>query len=152
MIELAKISVLIATPVSVAFNYISNMENYKHWFPGVVDIKSTNQLAHGDIGKKYVETLLLPSGAVDLEINVNQCKPNHFFLTQGNLASVLPQMTVTFLAITDSSCKVTLEYHSRNSELTSSSDIVIALREDLDRRAKQGITELKTILESSSLL
>jgi len=147
MIELAKTSITIAAPIDFVFEYVSNMENYKYWFPGVVDIKSSNNLTHGEIGKKYVETLSLPSGDVELEIEVDRCDINQLFLTKGNLVGVLPQMTVTFSVSDGKSCELILEYHSRNSDLTPTSDIVLALREDLNVRASSGMDKLKTIME-----
>ncbi len=51
MIELANTAITIFTPADVVFKYVSNMENYKHWFPGVVDIRSANTLDHGVVGK-----------------------------------------------------------------------------------------------------
>jgi len=150
MIELAKTSITIAARIDTVFEYVSNMENYKHWFPGVVDIKSANNLTHGEVGKKYVEILSLPSGAVELEIEVDQCDINHLFLTKGNLTGILPQMKVTFFVNEEKSCEVNLQYHSRNPELTPTSDIVIALREDLSIRANKGVAHLKAIMEQRS--
>jgi len=90
MIELSQTSITIDAPTPVIFKYVSNMENYKRWFPGVVDIKSANNLEHGVIGKKYVEKLSLPSGESELIIEVNQCDTNHLFITKGDLAGILP--------------------------------------------------------------
>ncbi len=148
MIELAKTSITIASPINVVFKYVSNMENYKHWFPGVVEIKSENNLPHGVVGKKYVETLSLPSGDTELVIEVDQCDINHLFLTKGDLIGVLPQMTVMFSVNNTKSCHMSLQYYSRCPELTETSDIIIALREDLIVRAKNGVAKLKVILES----
>lgn len=148
MIELAKTSITIAAPVDRVFKYVSNMENYKHWFPGVIEIKSANNLPHGKIGKKYVEILSLPSGKVELEIEVDQSNINQLFLTRGNLAGILPQMKVTFSVNEEKNCDVNLYYHSRNPELTTTSDIVIALRDDLSIRANKGVTKLKSVLEN----
>ncbi len=147
MIELSKTPITIDVPTAVIFKYVSNMENYKHWFPGVIDIKSANSLDHGVIGKKYVEKLSLPSGDSELLIEVDQCDTNHLFLTKGDLAGILPQMTITFSVGEDKRCEVILQYHSRNPELTEVSDIIVALREDLNVRAKNGLAKLKDILE-----
>lgn len=148
MIELAKTSISIDAPITVVFKYASNMENYKHWFPGVIDIKSENDLEHGVIGKKYVEKLSLPSGDSALIIEVDQCDTNRLFLTKGDLAGILPQMTIIFSVGEDRKCDVILQYHSRNPELTEACDIIIALREDLNVRAKNGLAILKDILEN----
>jgi len=148
MIELAKSSITISEPIDTVFKYISNMENYKEWFPGVVDIKSANDLAHGIVGKQYVEMLSLPSGDAELVIEVDQCDVNSLFLTKGNLTGVLPQMKVTFSVNEDEMCEVNLQYHTRNPELTLTSDIVIALRKDLSIRANKGVAKLKAIIET----
>jgi len=151
MIELAKTSGIINVPINDVFRYVSNMENYGHWFPGVVAIKSKNDLMHGTVGKTYAETLSLPEGECELIIEVVQCENNRVFLTKGDLAGVLPQMTVTFASNEKNNCHITLQYHSRDSSLTSKSDIVISLKEDLKERAEKAITSLKEILESEIL-
>jgi carbon monoxide dehydrogenase subunit G len=150
MIELAKTSITIAAPIDAVFKYVSNMENYKDWFPGVVDIKSSNNLTHGEVGKKYVEILSLPSGDVELEIEVDQSDINRLFLMKGNLPELLTQMTVAFSVNEEKKCEVNLQYHARNPELTPASDIVIALKEDLSVRANKGVAALKAIMEQRS--
>jgi len=147
MLELAKASVSITAPIEAVFLYVSNMENYKEWFPGVTCIRSANDLDHGVVGKTYTETLSLPSGDAELVIKVDRCDVNRLFLTKGNLAGVLPQMTVEFFAEEKGSCEVKLQYHSRSPELTSTSDITIALKEDISVRANKGVIKLKSIME-----
>lgn len=147
MIELAQASITIMVPIDSVFKYVSNMENYIDWFPGVVGIRSENSLAHGEVGKQYSEILSLPSGNTELEIEVFQCELNELFLTKGNLPGVLPQMTIAFNSIVDSGCEINLQYHSRNPELTPTSDIVLTLREDLHDRAHRGLIQLKGIME-----
>jgi len=148
MIELAKTSTAIATPINDVFSYVSNMENYVRWFPGVVAIRSKNNLMHAVVGKTYVETLNLPDGESELTIEVDQCDTDRLFITKGDLAGVLPQMTVMFSSDEENNCLIILQYHSRNTSLTEKSDIVIALKEDLTVRAEKGIARLKEILES----
>lgn len=150
MIELAKTSTAIAAPIEDVFSYVSNMENYGYWFPGVVAIRSKNNLVHATVGKTYVETLNLPGGDYELTIEVDQCETNCLFLTKGDLAGVLPQMTVMFSSDEENNCLITLQYHSRNTSLTVKSDFIIALKEDLTVRAEKGIARLKEIFESES--
>jgi carbon monoxide dehydrogenase subunit G len=150
MIELTEASITITTPIDTVFKYVSNMENYKEWFPGVIDITSANDLSHGVVGKTYIETLSLPNGDAELVIEVDQCEINHLFLTKGNLAGILPQMTVVFSIDEENHCEVRLKYHSRNPELTPTSHIIMALREDLTIRANKGVAKLKAIMEQES--
>lgn len=149
MIILATTSISISAPIETIFEYVTNMENYKQWFPGVIHIKSANDVQHGTVGKTYVETLSLPNGNVDLIIEVVQCETNRLFLTQGDLPGIFPQMTITFSNGTSSHCHMNLQYHSRSNELTLTSDLVQALQEDLTIRANDGVKKLKSILENT---
>ncbi len=147
MIELTKTSAIISAPVNTVFNYVTNMVNYSCWFPGVQAIKSKNSFPHASIGKTYLETLLFPDGEYELTIEVAECEVNRFFLTKGDLAVVLPQMTIEFYADEENKCRMDLQYHSRNSTLTEKSDIIMTLRKDLTVRASEGITNLQRIFE-----
>jgi len=148
MIELSKTSGLISAPVDIVFKYVTNMENYGFWFPGVQAIKSKNNFPHATIGKTYLETLLFPDGEHQLTITVAQCEVNQLFLTKGDLEGVLPQMTIKFHAPEKNQCRIDLHYHSRNSSLNEQSEIIISLREDLSMRAMTGITNLQKMLEN----
>jgi hypothetical protein len=144
MIELANTSLAINAPINTVFNYISNMENYINWFPGVVDIRSANSLRHGVVGKEYIEKLSLPNGDVELTIMVVRSEVNKLFSTQGNLEGILPQMTVKFSVNTDKNCEVNLQFHSRNLTLTD--NIINSLKEDLIARSKIALANLKMIV------
>lgn len=145
MIELAKASTLVPASIDTVFQYVTNMENYGEWFPGVRAITSENSLPHATIGKTYVETLLLPEGEFELIIEVSQCEPNRLFLTKGSLEAVLPQMTINFSHERENQCWVNVQYHSRNSDLDASSAMIIALREDLGQRLVIGLANLNKI-------
>ncbi|WP_295891787.1 SRPBCC family protein [uncultured Vibrio sp.] len=147
MIELTKVRGTISAPIIDVFQYVTNMENYGYWFPGVQAITSNNNAPHASVGKTYVETLLLPDGEHQLNITVTECKANHFFLTRGDLEGVLPQMTIEFEPKEENNCQIELTYHSRNSDFSEDSPIVVALRNDLSVRASSGIANLKNILE-----
>ena len=146
MIELARTKTVISAPVNTVFQYVTNMENYGCWFPGVQAIKSKNNFPHATTGKTYLETLLFPDGKYELIIEVVQCEVNRLFLTKGDLEGVLPQMTIEFETDGENRCLMDLQYHSRNSSLTDKSDIVISLRKDLAIRAAAGVTNLQKIL------
>ena len=148
MIELAKASISISAPIHAVFDYVTNMENYKEWFPGVVKIASANSLNHAEVGKKYTETLSLASGESQLVIEVVKSESGQLFVTQGDLAGILPQMTIHFSVTDEQNCHVQLQYHARCSSLSESSGMVSALREDLKVRAQKATLELKAILEA----
>ena len=145
MIELASASTVIATPVNRVFAFVTDMENYRLWFPGVVEIRSKNNLAHGVVGKQYTEILAIENAESELTIEVYESDINQRFVTKGDLAGILPQMTVEFSANADHHCRLGIKYHSLS--LTERSEDIIALKRDLAGRLKKGINNLKNILE-----
>lgn len=147
MIELARASALLAAPVSTVFQYVTNMENYGLWFPGVQSITSKNSLPHTAVGKTYIETLAFPDGEYELTIEVVKCELNRLFLTQGDLDGVLPQMTIEFTSVDDNKCRMNLKYDCRDPQLSEESDLVVSLRKDLAERASLGMRKLRKILE-----
>ena len=149
MISLALQSTVIQAPSHQVFDFVSNMENYKDWFPGIIEICSDNDLNHGEVGKKYRERLLMPSGESELLITVVESIKNKKFLTQGNLDVVLPQMTIVFSELTSQVCEVNLQYHSRSQKLDESDDLIASLQSDLDARSHTALETLKSIMEDS---
>ncbi len=148
MIKLASAIAQISAPIEQVFSFVSNMENYQQWFPGVIAIQAADSLAVNTPGKTYIETLQLPDGEMELVITVDQYEANRLFQTKGDLPGLLPQMTVQFSALPAGGCEISLAYHSRNPELTASNEQVIQLREELSIRAKQGLETLSNLLES----
>lgn len=125
------------------------MENYKTWFPGVIDIRSFNDLAHGTKGKQYKEVLLMPDGESELIISVVSSTQNQFFQTHGDLAEILPQMTIELKESAEKVCDINLQYHSRNSALNKNSDLISILQNDLTARSHTALTTLKRIMEGN---
>ena len=149
MIKLAQRSIAINTSAENLFKFVSNMENYKTWFPGVIDIRSFNDLAHGTKGKQYKEVLLMPDGESELIISVVNSTQNQFFQTHGDLAEILPQMTIELKESAEKVCDINLQYHSRNSALNKNSDLISILQNDLTARSHTALTTLKIIMEDN---
>ena len=53
-------TVNINRPALAVFGYVSNMEKFGEWFPGVISIASTDALQRGQQGKEYLETVSVP--------------------------------------------------------------------------------------------
>ena len=143
MILLANIETVIDCPVAKLFNYVTDMENYLHWFPGVINISSYNNLTKNQIGKQYIETLEFPSGMEKLIIQVAKYEKNRLFTTEGNLELVLPMMTMNFKEETENSCHFTLSYFSRNTELDTDNSMLKTIQTDLKHRLPTAINKLK---------
>lgn len=117
------------------FDFVTNMENYAQWFPGVVAIRSANALAHAQVGKQYVETLAFPDGVKELVVEVKKSVKYQVFETEGDLAPLLPCMTMLFSTLDQpDTCELNLSYRSRNSTLSANDDFIVRIKEDLNSR------------------
>ena len=117
------------------FDFVTNIENYAQWFPGVVAIRSANALAHAQVGKQYVETLEFPDGVKELVIEVKKSVKYQVFETEGDLAPLLPGMTMLFSTLDQpDTCELNLSYRCRNSALSANDDFIVQIKEDLNSR------------------
>ena len=146
MILLAEKTMTLTQSKEQVFSYVTNMENYGEWFPGVVSIESSNGLPHGVIGKKYKESLLMPEGEVSLVIEVKDCLLNRRFYTEGSLNPVLPAMLMEFELTELGETKFFLRYFSRNAELNSNADLIKMLQQNLSERVDLAEKTLKSVL------
>lgn len=94
---LAEDSVRIKRPVSDVFDYVKNMERFGEWFPGVLAIESADAHSHGQIGKEYVETVVIPlRGKRKIKLVVREAQVDKIFVTEGKLSPLMPRMEVSF--------------------------------------------------------
>ena len=57
MVQLAQLQKSFKLPSSRVYRYVTDMENYANWFPGVIDIRSVDELPVGAVGKRYLEKI-----------------------------------------------------------------------------------------------
>ncbi|GAB1268425.1 hypothetical protein NBRC116493_16780 [Aurantivibrio infirmus] len=143
MILLASIEEQINCSSSSLFDYVTDMENYIHWFPGVIDVKESDNLPKDQVGKQYLETLSFPTGPQKLTIEVKQFERNRFFVMEGDLEPILPRMMMKFDAMKDNTCKFSLSYFSRSAELDSQAPLIQALQASIQQRLPIAIQALK---------
>ncbi len=155
MILLAEKTMILKHAVEQVFPYVTNMENYGEWFPGVLTIESVDPQEHGNIGKRYKETLAMPTGNATLLIEVKDCVPGKRFYTEGDLDPVFPAMKMLFEESerneesTEKSTTFYLSYYSRNSDLSEDDGMIKALRENLSTRIEVAAVNLKVSLRES---
>lgn len=133
MILLAETMITFDTPAEQLYEYVTNMENYGDWFPGVAAITSQNNLPHGAEGKTYQELIQMPGGEASLVIQVKQSNPNERFYTEGDLEPLLPAMEMEFNSVNQGGTEFSLKYFSRNDELEDS-EIITGIKENLAER------------------
>ncbi len=139
----------IKTPIEVVFDFISNMENFKYWFPEVSDIISENDLEHGAVGKTYLELVNLPpNGEQKLKIEVKQVKTPILFITESEYVPLLPRMTIRLNQINDHETDTSWSMHSRNDDTKFVTETLPNFKSLISDRAEIGLKKLKKLLEN----
>jgi len=146
---LAESSTVIRCPVSTAYLYASDLEHFGEWFPGVITIKSANNLGHAQPGKEYLETVSIPfRGRRNVKITVKEAERDKSLVTEGTLPPLLPRMEILFHAVADDSCQVTWRMFSRNKSVLARLTIIPLARNVMQKRAAIGMARLKARLEA----
>jgi carbon monoxide dehydrogenase subunit G len=108
----------IQRPALAVFGYVSNMEKFGEWFPGVISIASANALDHGQQGKEYLETVSVPfRGTRKVTLQVREVRGQHFFATEGRFAPLMPRMEIELHETETNSCALTWRMFSRSNNL-----------------------------------
>lgn len=145
---LAEKKVHINRSAQVVFGYVSNMENFGEWFPGVVSIESLNTLRHGEPGKEYLETVVVPfKRNQQIIVQVCEVKRHHFFATEGQFPPLLPRMEITLDQTAVGSCELTWRIFSRSRNLLIRHLLLPMVRRVMDKRATLGVATLKARME-----
>jgi len=129
------------------FAYVSNMENFPAWFPGVVSIRALDTLDHGQVGKRYRETVHMPfgrTGTIDLEVKEAQAEAH--LRTEGE-AFLLPGMSVSFASLSADTTLVDWRMVSRNQRWWFRWLVLPLLRRVMRARARVGLRQLREHLE-----
>lgn len=131
------------------FNYVSNMENFGAWFPGVISITSNNEESHGVVGKKYLETVKIPLvGFKKIPITVVGSKQGEFFVTEGDFSPLFPRMEIEIKCIDKMSSKMSWRMYSRNNNRMAKMLLLPLAKSVMQKRAEVGIKRLKANLEN----
>lgn len=145
---LAQGSVEIDRPVAETFAYVSNLENFPAWFPGVVSISSLDTLEHGQVGKRYRETVRMPFGRTGtIDIEVKEASAGERLRTEGG-GLVLARMSVDFAALSEGQTRVEWRMVSRNQRWWFRWLVMPLLRRVMSRRAIDGLRKLRENLEA----
>lgn len=143
-------TVHIQRPARAVFDYVSNMENFGDWFPGVISIESANAFHHGQPGKQYRETVSVPlRGTRKITVEVREVRGHQFFATEGRFPPLMPCMELTVDETAMSACKFTYRVFSRSDSLIAKYTLIPLARRVMGQRAAVGVAALKQRLEQS---
>ena len=144
---LAEGTVEIGRSCDDAFAYVSNLENFPAWFPGVASMRALDASDHGRVGKRYRETLRLPSGrTTTIDIEVKEARPGERLVTEAE-GLLLPCMTVQFAAVSEQRTRIAWRMVSRNQAWWFRWLAAPLLRIVMGRRARRGLRRLRQNLE-----
>lgn len=130
------------------FAFVSNMENFKLWFPEVLDIVSENNLEHATIGKTYLEIVNLPPhGEQKLKIEVKKVENPVLYVTESEYEPLLPRMTIKLKKENENHTTINWRMESRNIDEDFKINMLPNFKTVLNDRAKHGLRKLKEILE-----
>jgi hypothetical protein len=145
---LAEESINIKRPVPEVFDYVTDMERFGDWFPGVLAIEPANWRKPGQVGKEYLETVAVPlRGRRQISIIVRESQPGKFFATEGKFPPLLPRMEVEFEPGEGGTCDLTWRMFSRNRGLVFRFTMLPLARRIMKKRAAIGLRRLGTKLE-----
>ena len=148
VVLLAQGSVEIRRSRRDVFAYVSNMENFSAWFPGVVSVRAhDDQLDHGQVGKRYRETVRVSFGRTStIDLEVKEAHPGARLITEGG-GKLLPRMTVDFAALSDGETRVNWQMVTRNRRWWFRWLVVPLVRRVMVGRARKGLRRLRVELE-----
>ncbi len=147
---LADETLSIRRPVAEVFAFLSDHENYVRWYPGVVSVTSADRLPAGMAGKRYRETLRLPSGRQRaFDIDVIESRPPELFITEGTLAPIFPRMEIRLGASSAEETVLHLTFLSRQRSAVGRLLIRALVRRAVQRQTRRGLAKLKLLLEQT---
>lgn len=147
---LAEANVHINRPVAAVFDYVTNLERFGEWFPGVLNIESRSAQSHAEPGKEYLETVAIPlRGRRKVKVVVREVAPEQRFVTEGSLAPLWPRMEIHFAQHGPDACHITWHMFSRNTTTLFSLTLLPLARCVIRQRAGIGLMQLKQRLEQA---
>lgn len=85
-------SMVLNRPIDIVFGYVSDLENYPSWFPGIVEMRALDA-----DGSRYAEIARLPGGRQEaIEVERVAFDPPRHFAIHASLAPVLPRFDYGF--------------------------------------------------------
>lgn len=141
----------IGKPADEVFSFLSNMENFARWFPGVIRIESIDNDSHAVIGKTWLETVKVPlRGEKQITITVVATDGKSTFVTEGRFPPLLPRMEVRIVATDLANSQVHWQMFSRNNSAVFKLLILPIAKAVLSKRSKIGVRRLQRLLEKPS--
>jgi reticulon-4-interacting protein 1, mitochondrial len=98
--EILRASVEINCSARDLYEFLKNFENYEKWFPGIVQMRSADDLPHGTVGKRYNEIAWVPPGKEEqITVEVVKAESEHHLAIHASLEPFKPRFDYRVEAI-----------------------------------------------------
>jgi reticulon-4-interacting protein 1, mitochondrial len=142
--------VKIACSAQAFYDFFKNFENYGKWFPGIIYMKSADDLPHGTVGKQYDELAQAPFGKEEkITVQLVAAEVNRHLAIEANLEPFLPRFDYTIHRISDQ--MVEFEWTCRTRGRSFKAMLARPVfRKIVGGRADRAMIQLKALLEKDS--
>ncbi len=142
MILLASVSLTIYSPIDAFFEYVTDLENYPNWFPGVLKVQRINPHKPSSPGLKYLEIIEFADSTLEQTVEVTEISINKFLVTQGDAQPLLTQMNMNFTP-QGKGFLFEVSYYSRQDPKKLDHDMLAVVSSNIAQRAELGMKALK---------
>jgi reticulon-4-interacting protein 1, mitochondrial len=130
------------------YEFFKNFENYGKWFPGIIYMRSADNLPHGTVGKRYDELAQAPFGKEEeITVQVVDATPNRHLAIEASLEPFLPRFDYTIHRINDGSIEFEWACRTRGKGIKALLARPI-FRKILASRLDKAMHQLKALLEN----
>lgn len=142
-------TIIVDAPLGEVYKWISNHENYRRWYPGVVSVEAMDDLPPGTTGKAYRERLDVGRAQpAEMIIRVVEALETGRFATESELGRWLTRMEVDLRAIASGNTRLRWRFRLRNRFSLARMVFRIAAGPRLRRRTRQGLLRLKHLINT----
>ncbi|MCA8902270.1 MAG: SRPBCC family protein [Hyphomonas sp.] len=148
---LTRLTGTVARPIESVFDFVSDHENYQRWYPGVESVTALDDSPPGAIGKAYVEIIRMPGGRLqEIRIETVRSERPVLFVTEGDYAPLLPQMSFELAAAGPDETQITWTFRSRLASPIRRLMARLLFRPILKRQAVVAMANLTRCLEQAA--
>ncbi len=149
MVVIARRSVLIERPPEEIWRFVADLENHPRYFPGVLRMRSEDDLPAGTPGKRYAEVARVPlRGEQRVSVELVEAVPGERIAFQADLPPLRPRFDLSLRDVGDGHTQVLWSCRARNDALWARASAVPIARRILDGRAAIALESLKRLMET----
>ncbi len=149
MVVVTRRSVLIERPPEEIWRFVADLESYPRYFPGVLEMRSDDDLPPATPGKRYAEVARVPlRGEERVSVELVEAVPGERLAFHADLAPLRPRFDLRLRDVGEGHTELLWSCRSRNEALWVRALVLPLVRRVLDGRAAMGLENLKRLLET----